>query len=263
MKYACTEERFLSDVAQHELIILRDDGVMRHIRLKRPRSYTYYFDILTWPGRLCICGDMGTYVFARVHDMFEFFRREPCDRGALPINPDYWSGKLEAHAGNGRSKTSVFRFDQEKFDAAVRRDVADYMRHNMRAPYYPEAEDCAAWGRRRRELIEAVRDEVLDRCEDEAMRAVWDFSHTYENGSQHWDETLRRMVPTTQHFHFQDFYERHCESFDFSFIWACYAIVWAVQRYDAETRPWYNLPVGELRKRSPAWKRQHARKEAA
>ena len=72
--YACTEARFLGDVDWHVMTVLRDDGVHRHIRLKRPDSGSYWFDLITWPGTLCIDGDCGTYVFRRLEDMFQFFR---------------------------------------------------------------------------------------------------------------------------------------------------------------------------------------------
>lgn len=69
-----TEETFLADVAAHQIHVLRDDGVHRHIRFKRPGTYCMQFDLITWPGYLCYTGDMGTYVFNRLEDMFEFFR---------------------------------------------------------------------------------------------------------------------------------------------------------------------------------------------
>lgn len=36
----CTEERFLKDVAQHEMTVLRDDGVSRHLRFQNPARTT-------------------------------------------------------------------------------------------------------------------------------------------------------------------------------------------------------------------------------
>ena len=36
MSDQCTEERFLRDVANHEMTIIRDEGVNRHIRFKNP-----------------------------------------------------------------------------------------------------------------------------------------------------------------------------------------------------------------------------------
>ena len=90
-----TEADFLKDVAAHEMEILRDDGVYRHIRFKKPGTWCMHFDLVTWPGYLAYSGDMGCYVFSRLNDMFEFFRtdREYLQRDGrqLCINLCYWS----------------------------------------------------------------------------------------------------------------------------------------------------------------------------
>lgn len=89
MDYEPTEEQFLKDVSQHTMTVLLDQGVYRHISFSRCDSRVYKFDLITWPGYLCICGDMGEYVFARNRDMFVFFRNEL-------INPGYYGEKLQA-----------------------------------------------------------------------------------------------------------------------------------------------------------------------
>ena len=96
MSDQCTEERFLSDIANHQMTVIRDDVVGRHIRFRRPSTICYGFDLITWPGHLCITGDLGTYVFQRLVDMFEFFRADPfyADRHPkqqLFINAGYWA----------------------------------------------------------------------------------------------------------------------------------------------------------------------------
>ena len=53
MNDVCTEQRFLTDAAQHEMTIIRDDGVHRHIQFKRPGTRCYQFDLIRWPGYLC------------------------------------------------------------------------------------------------------------------------------------------------------------------------------------------------------------------
>jgi hypothetical protein len=91
-----TEESFLKDVTRHELTIIRDDGIHRHLRMKIPGSGSMYFDIVTYPHFLVYSGDMGCYVFSRIDDMFEFFRSGLREEGKLLINEGYWSEKLEA-----------------------------------------------------------------------------------------------------------------------------------------------------------------------
>lgn len=82
---------FPIDTAKHELLILHDDGVYRHLRWREPgtRRWTHGVDITTWPGHLAISGDMGSYVFHREHDMVGFFRgKEP--------SFTYWAEKVVA-----------------------------------------------------------------------------------------------------------------------------------------------------------------------
>ncbi|MFK5283374.1 hypothetical protein ACI3PL_27750, partial [Lacticaseibacillus paracasei] len=61
-----------------------DNGVYRHLRFKAPDTGNQHFHLVTFPGRLVYCGDMGSYLFERTTDMFGFFRRP--DRG---INLSY------------------------------------------------------------------------------------------------------------------------------------------------------------------------------
>ena len=77
--HECTEQRFLDDVKNHQISIIKDDGLHRFIRFKRPDSTSYWFDLITWPEFLCISGDCGTYVFSRTEDMFKFFRMNDND----------------------------------------------------------------------------------------------------------------------------------------------------------------------------------------
>jgi hypothetical protein len=79
-------ERFQETISEHQLTVIHDDGLHRHMRCARPQSSDRYFNITTWPGFLCISGDMGCYVFQRVTDMFQFFRSDD-----LAINPGYWA----------------------------------------------------------------------------------------------------------------------------------------------------------------------------
>lgn len=60
-----TESTFLREVSQHSMTVIRDDGVNRHLRFRRPETNCMGFDLITWAGHLCYTGDMGTYVFSR------------------------------------------------------------------------------------------------------------------------------------------------------------------------------------------------------
>jgi hypothetical protein len=83
-----SEQSFLKDIANHQLEILLDNGVYRHLRFKaNANSWNMWFDVVTWPGFLAYSGDMGCFVFTRIADMFEFFRSNKAD--GLPINQGY------------------------------------------------------------------------------------------------------------------------------------------------------------------------------
>lgn len=189
----CAEQTFLTDVASHRMEVIHDSPPHRHLRFSSGSS-VHHFNIVTWPGYLCISGDMGTFVFARVVDMFEFFRYS--NDGPLRINEHYWAEKAKAVDRHG----GVSEFDPEKFRAAIEERVADWN----------EVEDPDP------DLQAEVDERVLRRIDDgepEAMRAALDFEH---NG-------LR----------FDDFWEVRCHSFTYRYTWCCYAIAWAIRQYDA------------------------------
>lgn len=101
MTIELTKDEFLRNVFNHELTIDLDEGLHRHLTFKNPETYNRCFHITTWPGYLAISGDMGTFVFSRLRDMFEFFRGEW-------INLGYWAEKLQAtDRGGGHLKFSL------------------------------------------------------------------------------------------------------------------------------------------------------------
>lgn len=93
--------RFAQDTANHQMTVLHEEGLYRHLRFRSPRTIEYWFDIVTWPGSLIIRGDVGDdYVFTREQDMLPFFRGHE-------VNPYYWAQKL----GGGRH--SVMEYSEE------------------------------------------------------------------------------------------------------------------------------------------------------
>jgi len=65
MEEVCPVDLFLKDVASHQMHIIQNDGVNRHIRFSKPGTSCYHFDLITWPGHLCYTGDMGTWGIAK------------------------------------------------------------------------------------------------------------------------------------------------------------------------------------------------------
>ncbi len=205
----CNEARFLKDVATHEMQIIRDDGVQRHLRFKKPGTMYYHFDLITWPGHLCYTGDMGTYVFARVHDMFDFFRMDDHDwnknPNGLSINPSYWAEKIIATDKNCGHE----EWDEDEFTRRVNEVRVGWMRW---------AKSLGISKDDRRELWEAVDQEVLSDPNDESLcvARIWEFHHRI--GSED--------------FEFIDFFDVSMNRYTFHYLWCCYALAWAVNMYD-------------------------------
>lgn len=197
---------FLNDVKDHKMIIMRDDGLYRHIRFKRPGTNCMYFDLITWPGNLCFTGDMGTNVFSRVEDMFDFFRSGP----ELSINLEYWSEKLLAVDGN-KFHSAVTEFDKEKFEKTIKEIRMDWIEESIGAGSLNKEQ--------RRELWDAVENDVmgcLDDGQEWARQAANDFLYKNENGE--WC--------------FQDLFEYNFDKFSTHFEWCCYAIAWGIWMYE-------------------------------
>lgn len=208
-QYTCTEDQFFKDTAQHVMTVIRDDGVHRHLRFRKARlaGSEYWFDLITWPGSLCIDGDMGTYVFRRLDDMFEFFRTDrewlTRDGRKLGINPGYWAEKLQAMPEKG-----VKEFDEALFDSNIKERLTTWIKDHRDST---SAED-------RRELWDAVMDDVIGADGDDRKQiAAYDFHH---------------RVNSRHTFSFEDFWETNVKRYTFHFIWCCYAIAWGVKTYD-------------------------------
>src|ERR1700735_3901864 len=117
-----TEESFLKDIATHRMHVVQDEGCARRIVFKQPNSNSMLFELVTFPGVLVYTGDMGTYVFNRLEDMFEFFRSGTRgDDPKLFINLPYWGERLIAIDRDGWKK-----FSQETFEAIVDEHVAEF-----------------------------------------------------------------------------------------------------------------------------------------
>jgi len=123
MNRSCTEQQFLKDVTNHTMTVHTDIGMVRVLVFQQPGTINLMFVLTTWPGYLCISGDMGTYVFSRLADMFQFFRSEGHEsvRG-LFINLPYWEQKLKAVDKNSNVKEysyEIFKqIVQERIDEA-------------------------------------------------------------------------------------------------------------------------------------------------
>jgi hypothetical protein len=163
----CTAEQFLKDVTGHSMKIERDDGVYRHLKFRgpEPNSWNLWFDIITWPQCLVINGDMGAWTFARVNDMFTFFRDRQGDD--LKINEQYWAEKI---------------LSESRFGGPSKRFVPEVYRANVISHVGEDVYD-------REEVLAALKDEFNDteECESEMRRMVAKFRHEYFTFSDSWE----------------------------------------------------------------------------
>lgn len=206
--YQLTEESFLKDVDQHVMEVIHEEGVFRHLRFKKPGTVCMHFDLITWPGRLCYTGDMGTFVFSRTHDMLEFFRPDAYAKAApfKRIDRRYWAEKVDASGRDGTTE-----FSEERFNRAVLEHLVSWIRNHRDDTTKDE----------RRDLWDAVMSEVIGAEGDSGgyrkQCAAHDFFHQVNHGLK---------------FFFRDFWEVNVEEFTHRFTWCCYAIRWAVMKYD-------------------------------
>ena len=193
MRHGCTEAQFMKRIEGVELEIVQDVEVHRHLRFRKPDTSSEWFDIITWPGTLCISGDYGTFVFARVSDMLTFFR-QPEGHKQLQINHGYWSEKLRSIDHHGGYE----EFSADSFERSIRAAFDGW-------EFDSKTQKQEAW--------EEVKHSVLrSDNEYEAMNAAIGFEF---EGHE-----------------FRDFWECNCREYTYRFTHNLYAIVWGIQQYD-------------------------------
>lgn len=219
-----TKEQFEKDVADHIMEVIKDEGVYRHIRFRVPGTMMEHFDLITWPGELAYTGDMGTYVFARLHDMFEFFRRP--ERCRYSIDMHYWAEKVQAGDKAGRGD-GITEFSKETFDANVRRWVEGYAKAQLGEAAEPgELELCTC---AMNDLREAVEREVIG-ADDNDVRC-FDAANDFRFGAAD-SEAWSAYFGAEESYEFVDFWEVDHTEFTHRFQWCCFALSWAMQTYD-------------------------------
>ncbi len=191
MKYECSKERSNKDISGHTMTVIRNNGTDRHLRFKSPGTICYSFDVITWPGHLCITGDCGTYVFSRDVDMFEFFWKSDGS-----INPCYWGEKLLSIGTNAGYE----KYCHELF----KENINDYIKN------YFEFDD----DEEERIVLKEVKEQIINDCYDGEIRS-YDSACNFESSFGH---------------QFNDF-EPSCKKYTFRYIWNLYAIVHAIKTF--------------------------------
>lgn len=200
---------FLKDVANHQMKVLHHDGIYRHLIFRQPgdNSWNMWFDLVTWPGNLVIRGDMGTWTFSRLDDMFAFFR----STGELKINDSYWAEKLQNGTSGGRKNAK--EFSVETFAEELTAHAEGHFDEN---------------DSNRTALVQAVKDEILIYdTKFELFEAVHDFEWKYRID----DDQSERYGDHVFKFDTSDLPDG--ETYGYHFIWCLYAIVWGIQQWDA------------------------------
>lgn len=168
-----TREIFLRDIEKHSIKIIKDDGLYRHIECSNNGGWNQKFEIVTWPGSLAYHGDMGSFMFSRVDDMFFFFRSPQHE-----INTSYWGEKCTAQSvfGNGIREFSVDQF---------RECVIDDIRESLEL----EENDVIP-----AEIMDEVEDLLNAEDEYECVSAMRDFSSKNIRFDDFWEHTCTRKT---------------------------------------------------------------------
>jgi hypothetical protein len=228
-------ERFERETALHEMTVLHDDGLYRHLRFAGPKNSEFWYDLITVPHALIFRGDGESFVFSRLPDMFEFFRST-----SGRINLDYWSEKLTS------DRNAATTYSPDLFERLVKAEFVNVVRSGD-------------WPRG---LGKAIREEILDSdlWEDEsgarhllsefefgaAVRAsctcgkfiearvenwldadTWKRRHESTHGASHCVTVNRRDGVTFDHA-----WEWRLREYHWWFTWACHGIVAGIRRYD-------------------------------
>jgi hypothetical protein len=231
--------RFAAETAQHQMTVLRDDGLYRHVRFmhvapnketgKPERSSFYWFDLVTWPGCLTVNGDCGTFTFSRPEDMFEFFR-------GGRVNPQYWAEKV-------RGEMRLKRYSSERFREHVMDDIRDSEKDYPGLAEAVEREIFGPYSEWNTEFEDGAREALADFAFGDTWRGNCPSCGASVNGlteadayswaSQHRAQAGHHVQPAcVEGFRFTDTWEWELGDWDWQYLWCCHAIQWGIWQYD-------------------------------
>jgi hypothetical protein len=226
-------ERFKGDTAGHEMTVLHDDGLYRHLRFRRPDRGSYWFDLITWPGCLTVNGDCGAFTFARTEDMFEFFRGHR-------VNPMYWAEKI-------RGETRVKSYSEDRFRQLVTEDIEDAERNWPGLAAAVEQDIFGDRGEWSTYYEEGAREALASYEHGASFTAACSCGDCLEGATDHDAQAWRvshikspdpgghsSKVTRVGGFRFSNTWEWDLSDYDWTFLWCCHAIVWGIGLYDAQ-----------------------------
>lgn len=189
----------------HQLTVLHEDGLYRHLRFRTPgNDSSYGYDLITWPYNLTIrAGWTFTFSIDATEDMLDLFRRT-----SFPgeINPSYWQEKVTA----GRDQIDTFS------EELLKKEIEDTVQQ------WEQGSPVAG-------LREAVQEHFFGEWpeynleyREEGNRALHDFSFTPKDAKS-------GGCPYV----FDDWSEWRLTEYSPGFLWSCHAIRHGVTLYDA------------------------------
>lgn len=187
-------KRFAHDTSGHEMTVLHNDGLYRHLRFTNPERGSFdAFELITWPYNLVVkTGRTFHFDIDATPDMFDLFRKTAFSG---EINPGYWSEKVRA----GRDE--IEDFSEELFEQQVKEHVVAAIRSGEapRGLGREVTRDIFEWG--------YITHEAGARAELEAFSYErWTFGETWE-------------------WRFDDYTP--------GFLWSCFAIRYGIDLHDA------------------------------
>lgn len=217
--------RFESECSGHVMTVKHDDGLYRHLRFVAAEGYSHWFDLITWPGNLTFNGDMGCFTFARVEDMFTFFRGKD-------INPQYWAEKV-------RGETEVKAYSEDVLRAELDETLADHEREylDLLARYFELKATFDALPQKERWpfATRGMREPVEPKTADEVRELISDYDDdgllSYESGARDLLAELEKADVVS------DTGEWSLREYTVFYLYACHAIQWGIGQYDAAKVP--------------------------
>lgn len=190
--------RFARGTAGHEMAVLFEQGLYRHLRFASPDGSGYRFDLHTSPNRLMFHGEVGTYVFSvwPTADLFTVFRESSV---VGQPNFGYWQEKLAAW------NEPAIQFSCELFDGRVAAELA------KAEEFFPGV--TTAW----ESFVSAEYNTEFEEIAREALAA---FEYLPEG---QWGEAWRFRYTS----------EWKLDDYDWRYLWACHAALRAIGQYEA------------------------------
>jgi hypothetical protein len=235
--------RFARDTAKHQMTVLHDDGLYRHLKFMNPQHGSIgAFELITWPYNLVVkTGWTFHFDIDATPDMFDLFRRTAFSGR---INPGYWSEKVRA------SRDEVKGYDPDLLKAEIASTIAQWMRDDLADRIWQQAKERGLnpeeidakpsfrkwlsrqvrpeWRTANRELREAVHEHFFSdmadyniEYESEAHRALHDFSYRPEGYDGPYP------------YYFVDWHDWRLKDFTPGFLHSCYAIRHGIDLWDA------------------------------